>query len=196
MFIEIVQSTLPNPYEMGVAGPGQLQNRPNIVARLVGMQSHRGVDLHRSSEAGDSQGLGRRSGVSADDHHSINPTGEGPFQGGQRAHRRLVVGKEAILQVTVRVGPATHSSLLMRGNSGSPLSTGRLSGDVAQTALSAKVGSAGLPRSPIRRQISSQILGMAGDAKIATRRMASRASPMTASTAGPDSIFQGASCSK
>ncbi len=81
------------------------------------------------------------------------------------------------------------------GNSGAPLVTSRPPGYWPQAAAPGTCWSVGEPGRPMRRHASAHASGTAGEARIATRRIASSASPSTASTSGPGSSFHGSAAS-
>ena len=92
---------------------------------------------------------------------------------------------------------AARASALDAGEDRGALGHGQPAGVAApRRGRRAARWSSGAPGSPMRRQASLAAAGMAGLARIATMRSASRASPITASTSGPGSSFQGSLSSR
>ena len=115
-----------------------------------------------------------------------------------------------IAEVAVAVGPgATAHRTVQRRRSGAPPSGlageergALLDGEAARVAAPGRRRRAGAGRStrPLEPDAPPDLLappsGTAGEARMATMRSASRASPSTASTSGPGSAFQGSLASR
>ena len=93
-----------------------------------------------------------------------------------------------------RLARLTHG--VMRGNSAGPLVTGRPPGYRPHSVSRGTRWSHTAPGRPMRSQIAWAVPGIAGAARMATIRSASRASPSTASTRVPGSSFHGSLASR
>ena len=104
-----------------------------------------------------------------------------------------------VAEVAVVVGPAHGRLSLSRrggGRAGRPSPPAARRGSRPRRRPRAGAGPRVEPSRPSRRQISARVPGTAGEARTATMRSASRASPRTASTSGPGSAFHGSLASR
>ena len=125
MLVVVIQSALTNPYQSRVSSPSHLEHRFDVMQRVVRVEPDSREDFHTIVKFGDGESLTRSLSVGADDDDSIHLgiKGAGEVLSHIR-HDLLVLGEISILQMAMRVGPECHESLLIRGKSGSPFSTG------------------------------------------------------------------------
>ena len=120
MLVVVVEAAFADSHQFRVAPAGQCEHRLDVLAGVMGVQSDGGVDVDGALDVRDLERLGRGRGVGADHDDAVDAALEGARQSVEQLRRRLLVTEELLLEVTVRVGPVTHSSLFIRGKSGSP----------------------------------------------------------------------------
>ena len=168
------------------------EDRVDAVHGLVRVQPGGGADAVVA--AGDLDGRGRGGCVAADVDHRGHPGG--PGRGDDvvdRRHRACRTGGSGCRCSRSRyVGHLR----LRRGTAARPSPRRGRPGTRPMRRRRAGAGRSTWPGRPMRSHTAWAESGTAGEARMATMRSASSASPMTASTAGPGSAFHGSLASR
>jgi len=125
MLVEVVEPAFTDSDESLVTGSCQFLDGSEIVLRVVGVQTGCRVDLHCAAQVGEIERLGGALRPGSDDDETVDSRVECALERGLHlcsCIRRVV--EELVLEMAVRVSPEVHWSLVIRGKSEAPFSTG------------------------------------------------------------------------